>query len=132
MSINLHRGEGTQIFRGFISDELQQFHTSREKYVTTEAARSVIRGLVNDENIPNHQQTESIDSVKFKNTSQALVNEIFELQCGGYTCTLSCNFLRNLYHISCSGIAGNSNQERLHTLTLLSRDINKIYKSSPT
>ena len=79
-------GEGSHVFRGFMSDDLEQFQSSRQKYVGLEAARSVIRELVSDENNPNNsdgnKRASGSSHVKFNNTSKALVNEIFELQSG--------------------------------------------------
>lgn len=76
------------VFRGFMASDLEQFQLSREKYVALEAARSVIRDLVNDENNPNNNENRPSPHAKnnnsFKNTSKALINEIFELQSGNH------------------------------------------------
>ena len=45
-------------------------------------------------------------------------------------CNFLWDFLQNLYNINCLGMAGNSNQERLHTVTLLCRDVNTYFKQS--
>jgi hypothetical protein len=68
-----------------MSNDLEQFQSSRDKYVSLEAARSLILGLVNDENNPNNisPSSHAMNDVKFHNTSKALINEVFELQSGG-------------------------------------------------
>jgi hypothetical protein len=81
--------QGGNVFRGLMSKDLDAFQSSREKYVALEAARSVIKGLVNDENTPNRMPSSSheINNDQFKNTSNVLFNEIFELQSGVFFIT---------------------------------------------
>jgi hypothetical protein len=83
--------EGNHVFRGFMSNDLEQFQASRGKYVALEAARSVIKGLTNDENSPNNISlaSQTLNKEKFKNSSKSLINEVFELQNGVYTVMFS-------------------------------------------
>ena len=73
------------IFHDFVSKELDQFHACREKYIAMEAAREVIKGMVNDENNPNNERPTSHqndNSTRFDQKSKELVEEVFELQNG--------------------------------------------------
>lgn len=84
--------EGGHVFRGILSADLEQFQSSRQKYVALEAARSLVQGLTNDENAPaNTQQiAPQPNNESLKQASNDVVNEIFELQKGTYCVIFEC------------------------------------------
>mmetsp|Transcript_525 Transcript_525/g.922 ORF Transcript_525/g.922 Transcript_525/m.922 type:complete len:415 (+) Transcript_525:125-1369(+) len=74
--------ERDQVLRGFLSNDLKQFQSSRQMYVTLEAARSLIQEISNEENIPNNSSSlpKEKENNKMMEMSTDLGNEILGFQ----------------------------------------------------
>lgn len=74
--------ERDEVLRDFLSNDLKQFQSSRQMYVTLEAARSLIQGISNDENSPNNSSLlpNEMENNKMAKMSTNLANEILGLQ----------------------------------------------------